>query len=243
MPSQAMPVQIDKRNILVVDDEPQITRVLKTTLASQGDGFGLPARRGSRAGDEGMVSGSGDHRPVHAEHGWSRAVPVRSKNSAIPIIVLSVKGEEQIKVEALDSGADHYITKPFSGNQLLARVRAALRRGASGPSDVGGGGVRCRRLSRQYGGPPGSRARQGEVRLTPKEFDLFVYMARHPNRVNPASHPARGGWGERGVAGAAGIPPRLHGPAAEEARRPDPVDTALPRDRAVGRVQIRSRRE
>src|SRR5271154_330343 len=122
-----------KGNILVVDDEPQITRVLKTTLSSQGYGV-----RTASDGEEAL----------HMLKEWTPDLvitdlrmpnlgglelcrQIRAK-SRIPIIVLSVKGEERIKVEALDAGADDYVTKPFSVNELLARVRAALRRASAG---------------------------------------------------------------------------------------------------------------
>jgi two-component system KDP operon response regulator KdpE len=99
--------------------------------------------------------------------------------SSVPIIVLSVKGEERTKVEALDSGADDYVTKPFGIDELLARVRAALRRSAGEPevSSLQVGDFLLDLQSRRV------RVRGNEIRLTPKEFDLFVYMARHANRV------------------------------------------------------------
>ena len=75
----------------------------------------------------------------------------------MPIIVLSVKGEERSKVEALDSGADDYVTKPFGIDELMARVRAALRRG--GPAARGSGLVRCRRFPDRHGRPARSYAR------------------------------------------------------------------------------------
>jgi two-component system KDP operon response regulator KdpE len=94
---------------------------------------------------------------------------------------LSVKGEETIKVEALDAGADDYITKPFSVKELLARVRAALRRSYTDEQsetaviDVGDFHIDI----------PGRRVevRNQEVHLTPKEFDVLVYLARHPDKV------------------------------------------------------------
>ena len=111
----------------------------------------------------------------------------------MPIIVLSVKGEERTKVEALDSGADDYVTKPFGIDELLARVRAALRRS--------GGDTEMTRRSRRAISASISTARRvhargNEVRLTPKEFDLFVYMARHPNRVITHRTLLEAVWGE-----------------------------------------------
>jgi two-component system KDP operon response regulator KdpE len=105
---------------------------------------------------------------------------VRSQ-SRIPIIVLSVKGEETIKVEALDAGADDYVTKPFSVKELLARVRAALRRTYTDEQpetpviDAGDFHIDI----------PGRRVevRKQEVHLTPKEFDVLVYLVRHPDKV------------------------------------------------------------
>jgi two-component system, OmpR family, KDP operon response regulator KdpE len=171
-----------KRNILVVDDEPQITRVLKTALSSQGYGV-----RTARDGEEALLemrSWSPDlvitDLRMPKMDGLELCRRVRTE-SRIPIIVLSVKGEETIKVEALDAGADDYITKPFSINELLARVRAALRR-ASAPEepedplmDIGDFHINI---------PARTVAvRNQDVHLTPKEFDLLVYMAKHPGRV------------------------------------------------------------
>jgi two-component system KDP operon response regulator KdpE len=105
---------------------------------------------------------------------------VRS-DSQIPIIVLSVKGEEAIKVQALDAGADDYITKPFSVNELLARVRAALRRAAApelpDASLIEVGDFRIDVQSRAV------TVNNQEIHLTPKEFDLLVYFAKHPGKV------------------------------------------------------------
>jgi two-component system KDP operon response regulator KdpE len=108
----------------------------------------------------------------------TRAVRERSQ---VPIIVLSVRGEEKHKVEALDAGADDYVTKPFSVNELLARVRANLRRVAATAEEVS--------LPVEEGdfyiNPESRQVKVGgkEVHLTPKEFDLLIFMARHPNKV------------------------------------------------------------
>ena len=149
--------------------------------------------------------------------------------------MLSVKGEERTKVEALDSGADDYVTKPFGIDELLARVRAALRRSGGAVSR------RSRRSKRATSASTwtrGASTRSGrEVRLTPKEFDLFVYMARHPNRVS-RTRAARSRVG-RGVAGTAGVPARLHGTAAQEARARS-VESAVSGHRAVGGLSVQS---
>src|ERR1700746_964223 len=171
-----------KRNILVVDDEAQITRVLKTTLSSQGYGI-RTAANGSQALQE-MKAWPPDlvvtdlRMPTMDGLGLCRNIRAESR---IPIIVLSVKGEEKIKVEALDAGADDYITKPFSVNELLARVRAALRRAAAPPepelSEIKVGDFHIDFTTRAV------MVRGREVRLTPKEFDLLTYLAKHPGKV------------------------------------------------------------
>jgi len=101
--------------------------------------------------------------------------------SRVPIIVLSVKGEEAIKVESLDAGADDYITKPFNVNELLARVRAALRRGTvaleAEAALIDIGDFRIDIPARKI------EVKGKEVHLTPKEFELLVYLARHPGKV------------------------------------------------------------
>jgi two-component system KDP operon response regulator KdpE len=100
--------------------------------------------------------------------------------SQVPIIVLSVRGQDRTKVEALDAGADDYVTKPFSMNELLARIRAQLRRAPAveeEPSVISAGdfSIDLETRSVKVGG--------GEVHLTPKEFDLLVYLARRPGKV------------------------------------------------------------
>lgn len=177
-----MAVPDAKGNILVVDDEPQITRVLKTTLSSQGYGV-RSAGDGEQALNE-MKSWPPDliitDLRMPTMDGLELCRRVR-KDSRIPIIVLSVKGEETIKVEALDAGADDYIIKPFSVNELLARVRATLRRTASNAEPetplIAAGDFRIDIPARSV------TVKGRDVRLTPKEFDLLVYMAKNPGKV------------------------------------------------------------
>src|SRR5258707_3934732 len=174
------PATTEKSRVLVVDDDPQITGVLRTVLTSQGYQV-RPAAEGEAA-----MTSFNEWRPelvitdLYMPHmdGLELCRRIRAQ-STVPIIVLSVKGEERTKVEALDSGADDYVTKPFGIDELLARVRAALRRSGA-DSDVGSfeaGDFRVDLERRRV------HARGNEVRLTPKEVDLFVLMARHPNRA------------------------------------------------------------
>ena len=181
--------------VLVVDDEPQITRVLKTVLSSQG----YDVR--TAADGESALAGFKEWSPelvitdLYMPHmdGVELCRRIREVSS-VPIIVLSVKGEEQSKVEALDSGADDYVTKPFGIDELMARVRAALRRnGASAtqePASFEAGDFRVDMDTRRV------HTQGREVRLTPKEFDLFVHMAKHPNRVLTHASLLEAVWGQ-----------------------------------------------
>jgi len=122
----------ERSRILVVDDETQITRVLKTALGSQG------YEVKSASNGESALNLACDWIPdlivtdlsMPGMTGIELCRLVRERSQA-PIIVLSVRGEEKTKIEALDAGADDYVTKPFSVNELLARVRANLRRVAA----------------------------------------------------------------------------------------------------------------
>jgi two-component system KDP operon response regulator KdpE len=184
--------------ILVVDDEPQITRVLKTTLSSQGYGV-----RTASDGDEALQMLKEwtpdlvitDLRMPNLG-GLELCRQIRAK-SRIPIIVLSVKGEERIKVEALDAGADDYVTKPFGVHELLARVRATLRRAAA-PEEpesplIEAGDFRIDIATRSV------RVRDREVHLTPKEFDLLIYLARHAGKVLTHRNLLAAVWGGNSV--------------------------------------------
>ena len=172
----------ERSRILVVDDETQIARVLKTALNSQGYEV-------KTAGDgESALNLATDWIPdlvvtdlsMPGMSGIELCRSVRER-SHVPIIVLSVRGEEKTKIEALDAGADDYVTKPFSVSELLARVRANLRRAAttqeSPASVVEDGDFYINPESRVV------RVREKEVHLTPKEFELLMFMARHPNKV------------------------------------------------------------
>jgi two-component system, OmpR family, KDP operon response regulator KdpE len=186
-----------KAKILVVDDESQITRVLKTTLSTQGHVV-RTASNGEEAlqelrnwGPDLLVT---DLRMPKMD-GLELCRRVRA-DSRIPVIVLSVKGEEDIKVQALDAGADDYVTKPFSVNELLARVRAALRRASSPEPDIPVlemGDFRIDVPSRIV------TVRSQEVKLTPTEFDLLLYFAKHPGKVITHKKLLAAVWGPNSV--------------------------------------------
>ena len=172
----------DKKRILVVDDEPQITRVLRTTLT--GSGYEVrtanDGHNGLRLAREWLPDLVITDVSMPNMSGIELCRQLRAE-STLPVIVLSVKGEEKTKVEALDAGADDYVTKPIGMDELLARVRRNLARTkptedasqrtiAIGDFKIDSDAFRV-------------MVRNSEVRLTPKEFELLLFLARHAGRV------------------------------------------------------------
>ena len=172
----------DHRRILVVDDEPQITRVLRTTLSSQN--YDIRVANDGETALEIMKDWVPDlvitDLAMPNMDGLELCKRIRS-SSEMPIIVLSVKEQERTKVKALDAGADDYVTKPFGMSELLARVRANLRRmPAQDPAESGTieeGDFHIDIDAHKV------TIRSEEVHLTPKEFELLVYLAKHAGRV------------------------------------------------------------
>ena len=172
----------DKKRILVVDDEPQITRVLRTALA--GSGYEVRTAEDGHAGLRLAREWQPDlvitdvSMPNMA--GIELCGQLRSE-SQVPIIVLSVKGGERTKVEALDAGADDYVTKPVGMDELLARVRRNLARLRTAGDvsqkkvDIGDFVIDADAFR--------VAVKHREIRLTPKEFELLQYLARHAGRV------------------------------------------------------------
>jgi two-component system, OmpR family, KDP operon response regulator KdpE len=168
--------------ILIVDDEPQITRVLRTALSTQGHSLRIASN-----GVEGM----------EAVHAWKPDLVITDVSmpqmngvelcreiraiSQIPIIVLSVRNQDLMKIEALDAGADDYVTKPFSIQELQARVRAQLRRSTATNTET----PQIIKAGDFLIDIPQHRVvvRGQDTHLTPKQFDLLVYMAQHPGQV------------------------------------------------------------
>src|SRR5215831_16466795 len=175
-------VMNEHRRILVVDDEPQITRVLRTSLSSQG--YDLRVASDGETALEIMKDWTPDmvitDLAMPNMGGIELCRRIRT-TTQIPIIVLSVRGEEKTKVQALDAGADDYVTKPFGMEELLARVRANLRRTTTSESDepkvIEAGDLKIDLTAHQV------TLQNKEVHLTPKEFDLLVYLARRPGKV------------------------------------------------------------
>jgi two-component system KDP operon response regulator KdpE len=172
----------EKQKILVVDDEPQIGRVMRTSLSTRG--FDVRIASDGEAG-------------LDLFNDWHPALVITDLSmpnmeglelcrrirlvSNIPLIVLSVKSEERMKVQALDAGADDYITKPFGMDELLARIRAALRRStAAQPKSPGVFEVGDFRVD---AGAHKASVKDHEIHLTPKEFELLLYLVQHPDTV------------------------------------------------------------
>ena len=177
--------------VLVVDDEPQILRALQMKLR----GAGYSVETAATAQEALMKAGM---RPPEAivldlllpdGSGTDVCRELRRWNTA-PILVLSAVGEEKEKIEALDAGADDYVTKPFSGDELLARLRAALRRAAPSPEplvEVGELRIDLEKRAVTMAGAP--------VALTPIEYDLLRLLVENQGKL--LTHPMilRAIWG------------------------------------------------
>jgi two-component system, OmpR family, KDP operon response regulator KdpE len=179
--------------ILVVDDEPQILRSLRTTLAAHGYDVQTAA-----TGEAALAAVDGRlpdlvvlDLVLPGVSGLEVCRRLRARSS-LPIVVLSARGDERDKVAALDLGADDYLTKPFGVNELLARIRAALRRaaGARGPSAVVEADALRVDFDRRQVTLNGA-----EVRLTPTEFNLLKILVANAGRVLTHGYLLRTVWG------------------------------------------------
>jgi len=171
--------------ILVVDDEPQIRRVMRMTLT--GEGYEVVDARSGEEALEKIRAGRFDLMLLDwnmpGMGGLETCRQIRA-SSEMAIIMLTIRNAEQDKVQALDAGADDFITKPFGTPELLARIRAALRRMPLAP-EAGPQRVSLENAEIDF------RARKvlvsgSEVRLTPKEFDLLRYLVAHAGK--PVTH-------------------------------------------------------
>jgi len=168
-------------SILVVDDDPQIRRVMRIMLTGQG--YEVDDAKSGEAALENLSKHRFDlvilDMGMPGMGGLETCRAIRA-DSDVAIIMLTVSDRDIDKVEALDAGADDYVTKPFKSLELLARIRAALRR-TSWPQDVVGratiGGAEIDFDARRV------RAGGRTYRLTPKEFDVLRYLMAHPNKV------------------------------------------------------------
>jgi two-component system, OmpR family, KDP operon response regulator KdpE len=192
-------VSAEERHVLVVEDEPQVVRFLRASLASHGFKI-LEAATGQR----GLIEASA-HVPdlVLLDLGLPdmdgvEVVRRLREWSAVPVVVLSARGQERDKIEALDAGADDYLTKPFGIGELLARIRVALRHadrvgGAGDESELVAGDLRVNLATRlvTVGGE--------EVHLTPNEYRLLAVLARNSGKVVTQRQLLKEVWGPSSV--------------------------------------------
>jgi two-component system, OmpR family, KDP operon response regulator KdpE len=177
--------------VLVVDDEPQILRALQTSL--KGAGYEVDT---ATTGEQALTAAA--VRPPDAvildlvlpDMSGTEVSKALRAWSTVPVIVLSVVGDEQEKVAALDAGADDYVTKPFSVDELLARLRAALRRAEPSPEPVltiGDLRVDLEARDVTFDGKP--------VQLTPHEYGLLTLLARNEGKLLTHQAILREVWG------------------------------------------------
>jgi two-component system, OmpR family, KDP operon response regulator KdpE len=185
--------------VLVIDDDPQVRRFLRTLLGGQGHSVieagtakdGIDQIRRTHPDvvllDLGLPDGDG----------LSVLAAMSPDEPRIPVVVLSARGQEGDKVIALDNGADDYLTKPFGASELMARIRAVLRRGspagAAMPETIDVGPIRIDQARHEV-------TVDGKlVHLTPIEFKLLVELARYPGRVLTHRQLLREVWGANAV--------------------------------------------
>ncbi|HJT87690.1 MAG TPA: response regulator transcription factor [Bryobacteraceae bacterium] len=179
--------------ILVVDDEPQIRRIMRTTLT--GAGYEIDD---AKTGEEALVK-LREFRPdlilldinMPGMGGLAACREIRADPN-VAIIMLTVHNTEAAKVEALDAGADDFICKPFSTPELLARIRAALRRLPVAPSSPNR--LRAGALTIDFAARTVSR-KGAASHLTPKELELLRYLIQHANHAVPHRELLQAVWG------------------------------------------------
>ncbi len=184
---------MNSAKILVVDDEPQLRRVMKVALTDLGYTI-MEAKTGEEALDH-LHEYDPDlilldiNMPGLGGMETCRAI---RRISTVPIVILSVRNSEYDKVAALDAGADDYVTKPFGIQELLARIRAALRRSSTqdqSPQVITTDDFQVDlrlRTAVAHGQP---------VRLTPKEFEVLKFLAQNPNEPVPHRRLLQSVWG------------------------------------------------
>jgi two-component system, OmpR family, KDP operon response regulator KdpE len=183
--------------ILVVDDQPQIRRVMRTTLVA--NGYEMDEARSGEQALEKLRTGHYDlilldvNMPVMDGLETCRAIRSSRPGPDLAVIMLTVRSGERDKVEALDAGADDYVTKPYSTPELLARIRAVLRRtpmaAQPGQRKVAFDEVEIDFEARQV------LVRGEPVRLTFKEMDLLSFLVAHPNKVLSHREILQAVWG------------------------------------------------
>ena len=189
--------------ILIVDDEPVVLRALRVALEAQD--YAVAATLSGEDALSRITNGAVDlvllDLGLPALSGFEVIRRVRALHAALPIIVLSAQGEDAVKVEALDLGADDYVSKPFSVPELLARVRVALRHRDA--ADARAESTRIERGVVQLDlAEHTARVRGAAVQLTRTQFALLACFARHPGRLLTHRAIVADVWGDPDAAAA-----------------------------------------
>ena len=219
--------------ILLVDDDVPIQQAVAPLLRSRGYEVDVA----STGGDALKMTATHPPDLIVLDLGLpdlegTEVLPAHSRRASTPIIVLSARGSEGDKVAALDLGADDYVTKPFSPEELLARIRVALRRVFS-TDDAEVGRVTLGDLTIDYDRRRVLRG-EDEIRLTPKEFELLALLAKNADRVLTHRTILKAIWGaERRRSARAPVGADGAAPQEDRARF---IRAALSAERAVGRL-------
>ena len=185
---------MSKGSVLVIDNDPQLRRMMRVTLVAQG--FEVSDARGGIEGLDSLRRARYDIVLLDVNMPDMNGIEVCRElraGSDVAVIMLTVRASERDKTEALDAGADDFVTKPFSFPELLARMRATLRRRGR-PSESECAQLRLGDTHIDF------EARQVQIknepeRLTSKEWDVLQYLASHPNRTVTHRELLRGVWG------------------------------------------------
>lgn len=190
------------RRVLIVDDDPELRHFLRTELELEGYACSEAA-----TGQQALMQARGERWDLLLLDwtlpdfsGVELCRRLRGTNDRTPVLMLTARDDVKERVEALDAGADDYLTKPFSIEELLARVRARLRQGAGGPGPAGDPLQPLRLADLEVN--PSSRevSRGGElVALTGKEFELLQLLIRQPQQVHSRAAILEAVWGEHWV--------------------------------------------
>ncbi|MGG1345554.1 two-component system response regulator YkoG [Bacillus subtilis] len=186
---------MDKGNILIVEDEEKISRVLQLEL--EYEGYSVTIKHNGTEGLNAVAEGG--HSLVLLDvmlpglSGLEVLRRLRKTDQQTPVILLTARDSIPDKVTGLDIGANDYVTKPFEIEELLARIRAALRQNGTKTEDIGTfltyDDLRVNEKTREV------RRGDKEVELTPREFDLLVYMLKHPQQVLTREQILSSVWG------------------------------------------------
>ena len=173
-----------KRTVLIVEDEKSIVDILRFNLEKEG--YAVLTAYDGESGLEQAVNGGADlillDVMLPKMNGFDVCRALREKGSSVPVIILTAREEEADKVLGLEIGADDYITKPFSMRELMARVKANIRRTAMGQPAAGaamsaGGGLTINTESYQVS------KNNRPIDLTQREYELLTFLASHPGKV------------------------------------------------------------